>query len=89
MTLTDCRRELDEADRALLAAFVRRMELAEPIADWKKAHGLPVRDEAREREKLAAVREQVPPALADSAEELYRTLFRLSREFQSRRNGEA
>lgn len=89
MTLDDCRRELDEADRALLAAFVRRMELSAPIADWKRAHGLPIRDEVREREKLAAVRAQVPPELAQSAEELYRTLFRLSRELQSRRNGEA
>ena len=60
MELKDYRAAIDGIDRELLALFARRLALCGEIAGWKKEHGLPVLDEAREREKLAAVAAQSP-----------------------------
>ena len=60
MELKDYRAAIDGIDRELLALFARRLALCGEIAGWKKEHGLPVLDEARERKKLAAVAVQSP-----------------------------
>ena len=52
MDLNDYRREMDEIDAQLLAAFERRMDVAGKIAEYKKAHDMPVLDARREKEKL-------------------------------------
>ena len=60
MELKDYRAAIDDIDRELLALFARRLALCAEIAGWKKEHGLGALDEAREREKLAAVAAQSP-----------------------------
>ena len=47
--LETVRQTIDEADREMAALFVKRMEAVRKIAAYKAAHGIPVRDEARER----------------------------------------
>ncbi|MDO4861268.1 MAG: chorismate mutase [Eubacteriales bacterium] len=60
MELKDYRAAIDALDRELLALFAQRLSLCSEIAVWKKARGLPALDEAREKEKLAAVAAQSP-----------------------------
>jgi len=60
MELKDYRAAIDGIDRELLALFLRRLSLCADIAAYKREHGLPVYDEAREKEKLAAVAAQSP-----------------------------
>ena len=82
MTLDILRTEIDEADRALLEAFTKRMETAGKIGQWKREHGKPVLDPRREREKLADLAGRLPPELSDYGYSLWSLLFAMSREAQ-------
>lgn len=84
MELSDYREKIDEADRALIAAFVRRMELSAEVAACKKAKGLPVFDPVREAQKLDWAEAQVPEVFAGDVRALYETLFALSKGYQNR-----
>lgn len=84
MDLTQCRAKIDEIDRQLVALFAERMETAAQVAAYKKEHGLPVLDAARERQKLRSVSALAPEAFRDDTETLYRLLFELSRSYQHR-----
>lgn len=84
MELSDYREKIDEADRALIAAFVRRMELSAEVAACKKAKQLPVYDPAREARKLDWAEAQVPAAFAGDVRALFETLFALSKGYQNR-----
>lgn len=83
MDLTQLRGRIDAIDVELIRLFCQRMEVAAQIADYKKEHGLPILVPAREAEKLLDVAEKAGPEMADYVQELYTTLFRLSREYQS------
>ena len=78
------RKQLDAADAALLRAFARRMELSRAIGAYKKEHGLPVLDAAREKTVIESRRRMVPEDWADAAGKLTETLLRLSREEQEK-----
>ncbi len=51
-SLSEARSIINETDRAMAAIFVRRMAAGRMAAEYKQAHGLPILDEAREREVL-------------------------------------
>ena len=91
MDLNDLRKEIDQIDEQLVQLFLRRMDVAARIADYKKEHGLPVFIPAREQEKLADVERIAGSAMADYVRKLYSTLFELSRNYQiaSNTNGDA
>lgn len=81
-SLSDYRAELDAADAALYAAFLKRMELSGEIGKYKSAHGLPIYDPVREEEKFAALSETADGQFAPYLQRLYKTLATLSREYQ-------
>lgn len=81
--LAALRQRLDEADRALFAAFDARMALSGEIGAYKRAHGLPVLDLAREGEKRARIAAAAPEGLGEYSAALYAELARLSREYQA------
>lgn len=81
-TLNDYRAELDTADAALCAAFIKRMELSGEIGRYKLAHNLPVYDPAREEAKLAAIANAADGEFSQYLQRLYKTLAALSREYQ-------
>lgn len=56
--LEQARAEIDTVDAQLAALFERRMAAVLQVAEYKRAHGLPIYDAARE----AAVLENRPPA---------------------------
>ena len=78
MELSDYRSQIDRIDAELLQLFAERMQTAAGIAAYKKAHGLPVLDAGREREKLAQIVKAAPEDLQEEAVSLYRLLFSLS-----------
>jgi chorismate mutase/prephenate dehydratase len=83
--LTDVRVEIDEVDAQILALFERRMDLAQDVATYKQAHGLPVIDRGRERAKLAEIQKQAPEDLASGACVLFNLLMELSSASQAYR----
>ena len=87
MDLQEYRKELDGLDRELLSLFCRRMEIAAQIGAYKKEHGLPVLDPARERQILLKIAEQSPEGMGDYAVSLYSLIFELSRASQNRLMG--
>lgn len=84
-SLDTLRARIDTIDADLFAAFSRRMEAADAIADAKHAAGLPVADPGRERSKLNTLSTTAPAALRDDAVVLWELLFELSRARQYRR----
>ena len=82
MELSAYRAQIDRIDAELLRLFAERMQTAAGIASYKKAHGLPVLDAGREREKLAQIVKTAPEELQEEAVSLYRLLFSLSRSYQ-------
>ena len=87
MELEREREAINEIDNQLSELFVRRMEAAARIGEYKEAHGLPVLDKTREREVLARMAEAAGPQLGDYAKVLYSTIMDLSRSYQNSRRG--
>ena len=87
MDLKDYRLEMDAIDDELVALFVKRMEVAARIADYKKENDLPILAPAREREKLQDVAKKAGPEMAGYTKVLYSMLFELSRSYQGKRSG--
>ena len=86
MDLQELRKEIDSIDNELVQLFLRRMEVSAQVADYKKAHGLPIFVPAREREKLRDVAGLAGPNMANYTKVLYSMIFELSRSYQSKRN---
>lgn len=84
MDIQQYRGEIDEIDREMVRLFEKRMTLVSQIAACKRASGLPLRDEARERELLAAVRSALPDEWKDYGNALFQTILSLSRDWQER-----
>ena len=82
MELQDYRQQIDQIDAQLTELFQQRMQVSSGIADYKKAHNLPVYDPARERAKLKSVAASARPELREATERLYSMLFELSRGYQ-------
>ena len=82
--LQEYRQKIDKIDEEMTRLFAERMALSAQIAVYKREHGLPVLDAAREREKLEAIEEKLPDELKEYGASLYRHIFELSRERQER-----
>ena len=85
MELYELRGQIDAIDRELIALLERRMDAAAGIADYKRAHDLPVLDVRRETEKLASVRAQCRPVTADGIAEIFTAVMAASRAYQQAR----
>ena len=84
MELENERLAINQIDEQLIRLFVKRMEIAGKIAQYKQEHHLPVRDASREEEILRNLCAQVPENLQDAAVQLYQLLFELSRSHQQK-----
>lgn len=83
--LDNARRDINEIDAEMAKLFERRMKVSVAVAEYKKAHGLSIKDEDREREVI----EKNRSLLSDSSLESYYVRFlknnmSLSCEYQSR-----
>ena len=86
MKLEELRLQIDEIDEKIVSLVEDRMKVAGKIAEYKKGNGLPVLDAKREAEKLDSVCDMADECFRQYVRELYMTMFRLSREYQSALN---
>ncbi len=86
MDLKELRTQIDAIDESLVDLFVKRMNISAQVADYKKAHNLPIHVPAREREILQDVAEKAGSEMANYTRVLYSMIFELSRSYQSKRN---
>ncbi|MGM9653395.1 MAG: bifunctional chorismate mutase/prephenate dehydratase [Eubacteriales bacterium] len=85
MELSELREQINQIDAQMLELFVQRMHVSGDIAAYKREHGLPVLDAARERELLAGVAQKTGEELDEYAVVLYSTLLSLSRSYQHKK----
>ena len=57
MEMSEIREKIDGIDSQIVELYKRRMEAVREIGAYKRAHGLPVYDSARERDLLNRVGE--------------------------------
>lgn len=84
MNLDECRKEIDSIDKELVALFVRRMNVAKDVAEYKRATGKAVYDAERERKLLEKVEENAGEEFGDYTRRLYSSILELSRNYQSK-----
>ncbi len=89
MELEKLRKKIDRIDRELTSLFVERMGCSAAVAEYKREHGLPVLDAARERALLNKISELAGKDFEDYARTLYSTILDLSRSYQHTRLGAA
>jgi len=82
MDLNETRGLIDCIDQRMADLFCQRMQLAAQVARYKKEHGLPVLNAAREREILASLSQRCGDELSSYAQVLYSTMFDVSRSYQ-------
>lgn len=83
--LEELRLKIDQADRDLLDAFKRRMDVAQRIGLYKSENGMEVLDPKREEIKLDAIYDQADPEIKPYVRDLYVKLFEMSRKRQNKR----
>ena len=76
------RDQIDAIDRDLIELFRRRMEVTQQVGEYKRANGIPVLDEERERQVLRNKGDLAGPALRPAAVTLFQTILSLSRRQQ-------
>ena len=86
MDLNELRKGINDIDEQMLELFLRRMDLAGQVADYKRAHDLPILQPAREREILKKAAEKAGPELGGYARVLFSMLMELSKSCQNKRN---
>ncbi len=84
MELSQLREQIDSLDRQIVALLEQRLDVAEGIARYKLEHGLPVLDEGREAEKLAAIQALCRPETGDALRDVYVHILAASRDWQTR-----
>ena len=80
----EIRKDIDETDRELVRLFCRRMELSDEMGRLKAAQGLPITDNAREKEIKMKIRELTDIRFTDETLGLYDIILSLSREHQKK-----
>ena len=83
MELMMLRARMDAIDRELFALLEKRMDVSAEMADYKKAHDIPVFDEAREEQMKANIRYLVRPETVDLMMMMYDTILQTSRDYQN------
>ena len=80
--LQQLRRDIDEIDGHLVELFCRRMDVTRRVGEYKRERGIPVLDQARERQVLQNKGELAGDELRPAVVTLYQTILALSRRQQ-------
>lgn len=78
------RSEIDAIDKELLPLFLKRMECAHKVADYKRKNNMPVLDRVREQQILDHKMTLVKPENAKSVRSFYSNMMKLSRIAQAK-----
>ena len=82
MDLQTLRHDIDEIDNHLVELFCRRMDVTRRVGEYKRERGIPVLDQARERQVLRNKGELAGDELRPAVITLYQTIMALSRRQQ-------
>lgn len=83
--LKSVREEISNIDREISLLFVRRMKAVEAVAEYKKKHGLPIYDRARELELLSRTADLIEdPEMREFYTVFQENTMALSRSYQER-----
>ncbi len=82
LDLNEIRKEINATDKEIVEQFIRRMNLAADVAEYKKQHNLPVLDAARERELLAKIADMAGEEFEKYALILYHAMMDVSKSYQ-------
>ncbi len=82
--LQTLRQEIDAVDRDMAALFTARMQAVKEVAAYKRAHGLPVSDAAREAAVIERGAANVPAELRPYYISLLRCVLDVSKQYQRR-----
>ena len=80
--LEELRKRIDGVDEQICALLKERFDLVKEVGEAKKNLGVNVENKDREQEVIEAVRNRLPEELKDYAEEIYRTIIKVSKEYQ-------
>ncbi|MCQ2350745.1 MAG: chorismate mutase [Paludibacteraceae bacterium] len=81
--LEDIRKDITSVDKQMTELFEKRMHLASEVAEYKKAHGLPIFDATREAKVLECVSSNVKDgSLGQYAVKFFQNLMEVSKELQ-------
>lgn len=80
--LQSLRRDIDAIDRQLVELFRQRMDVTHQVGEYKRAQGIPVLDQERERQVLQNKGELAGEALRPAVITLFQTIMALSRRQQ-------
>ena len=83
MELDALRMKIDDINHQMVKLFVERMNTSMDIAKFKAENGLPILDKERERTILNRMALEAGEPFEDYTQVLFRTLFELSRSYQS------
>ncbi len=86
MGLEELRNEIDKIDDEILNLFLKRMDVASKVADYKKENGLSTMQKGREREILKKVSDKSGSEMSEYSRILFTTLMDLSKNYQNKRN---
>ena len=84
MNIEECRKEIDIIDKELVNLFVKRMNVAKEVAEYKKETGKAIYDAERERQLLEKVEDAAGEEFGDYTRRLYSSILELSRNYQSK-----
>lgn len=80
MSVTEYREKIAGADRDLLAAINRRLELVRALHEHKRAEGIPLRDPTREEQLVVELQAaNAGPLSSAGVAELFRHVLDLTR----------
>ena len=82
LDLNKLREEINAIDAEMVELFKKRMAIAASVAEYKKEHGLPVLDAARERALLERISQMAGDELGSYARTLYHTMLNVSKAYQ-------
>lgn len=82
--LDEIRVEISRINEAMLALFVKRMELSAQVAQYKKQNGLPTLDRKREEEILQKVADSTDDEYRQYALQFFKNLMDLSKDYQEK-----
>ena len=80
--LEELRKRIDGVDEQICALIKERFDFVKEAGEAKKNLGVNVENKDREQEIVEAVRNRLPEELKDYAEEIYRTILKVSKEYQ-------
>ena len=75
---------INEVDKEMLDLFIKRMDAAKMVGEYKKENNLPIFDANREKEIIDRQLSKVPEELKEEYLEFYTSLITVSKKYQEK-----